>query len=269
MSVRSIIQGIVREQLINEDEVNLQGKTYELRKVDNNTYVFGVDDSTYTCTIKTKNGIPESEKDIKCTCPGFKFKGFCKHAGYLLDKLMKTEKKRFSADSVEEIIKDINKTILQGLDYTIAGSYRRGRKDQKDLDILVLGDHYSSILQRLRRAYPGGDQLRPGDKVRPGGVLGGGTRIILRWYIPIGTSNDAIELDFMFIKDKSDYEPTLLYRTGPMEFNVKMRSRAKKMGFKLNEHGLFDLASGQRIAVTEKDIFSRLNMPYVPPNQRT
>jgi len=60
----------------------------------------------------------------------------------------------------------------------------------------------------------------------------------------------------------------LLFSTGGARFNIMMRSKAKRMGYKLNRYGLW--ASDICISTwyTEDDIFRTLNMTPVPPEKR-
>ena len=47
-----------------------------------------------------------------------------------------------------------------------------------------------------------------------------------------------------------------------------MRNTAIKLGFKLNEYGLFDKYNDIIELKTEKDIFECLNIPYLEPQDR-
>ena len=62
---------------------------------------------------------------------------------------------------------------------------------------------------------------------------------------------------------------TILYFTGPADFNIKYRWMAKRKGLKLSEYGLFDRNTDQYLAgATEADIFTALGRPYKDPAQR-
>jgi hypothetical protein len=61
----------------------------------------------------------------------------------------------------------------------------------------------------------------------------------------------------------------LLTRTGPAKFNIVMRGHAKKLGYKLNEYGVF---KGDRLLTdgfSEQRIFEFLGLAYIPPEDRT
>lgn len=85
-------------------------------------------------------------------------------------------------------------------------------------------------------------------------------------------------IDIRYVPYESYYS-SLLYFTGSGPFNQKMRQDAKKMGYKLNEYGLFKKINGKiknktkeefkLVKVTsEEDIFEKLGMPYVKPKDR-
>jgi hypothetical protein len=59
----------------------------------------------------------------------------------------------------------------------------------------------------------------------------------------------------------------LLFSTGSARFNIMMRSRAKRMGYKLNRYGLW--RNGSLIECKrEENIFTILNMLYIKPEDR-
>src|SRR5262249_30466640 len=66
-----------------------------------------------------------------------------------------------------------------------------------------------------------------------------------------------------------EFAAALLYFTGSEEHNVQLRGRAKRMGMKLNEYGLFRLDTEERIdSPDEADIYRHLGLPYVEPELR-
>ena len=79
--------------------------------------------------------------------------------------------------------------------------------------------------------------------------------------------NPPRRIDIRFINYES-YPAALLYFTGSSTLNKKMREIAKKKGYKLSEYGLFD-KDGKPIKVeSERDIFHKLNMEFLPAQLR-
>jgi len=67
----------------------------------------------------------------------------------------------------------------------------------------------------------------------------------------------------------SNWGAMLLYLTGPEEFSMAVRSRAKhQFEMKLSQYGLFDKDGKLIAAKTEKAIFQALKLPYYSPKVR-
>jgi DNA polymerase/3'-5' exonuclease PolX len=62
--------------------------------------------------------------------------------------------------------------------------------------------------------------------------------------------------------------PMLLYSTGSKEFNIHMRSVAKKMGYTLNQKGLFKNGDIVPNLKSEEDYFNFLNIKFLLPEYR-
>lgn len=144
---------------------------------------------------------------------------------------------------VSKVLKDLNLTNK----YVIAGSYRRGKDPIADIDVIVIGNNSFS---------------KNGTKKKS---------IFLNSFSDLISDQKMnkipIQIDLLFLKYKKDLAPALLYFTGSKEFNVRMRGIAKKMGYKLNEYGLFK-NGGKFNTPTEKSIFKILGMEYVLPFNR-
>jgi DNA polymerase (family 10) len=78
------------------------------------------------------------------------------------------------------------------------------------------------------------------------------------------------KMDVAIIENK--YLPWyLLYFGSSREFSKKIRLHASKLGYKLNEWGLFDKNSGEHIDFypkSEEEIFKYLILDYVSPEER-
>src|SRR5207248_2186875 len=58
--------------------------------------------------------------------------------------------------------------------------------------------------------------------------------------------------------------------TGSREHNIRLRELAIARGAKINEYGVFDIATGKEIPLgeDEADLYRFLGLPYIPPELR-
>lgn len=248
-------------KILNDEIIKIGQDEYDFVQNSDNKWTVSKGDKVYYVT-------QQGEGSFSCSCPSFTYRKTCKHVDALKKHLVETGqlriKRRFARSEIEELVQFLDKNVIQGITYEVAGSYRRGRKDSKDLDIVVLGFYKDLIQSRLAEFFPGGDQPRLGDRVAPAGGKSG--QYILRWYVPLGDSE--ILIDFQFCAPEH-YEATLLFYTGSGQFNMGMRARAKAMGYALNQYGLWDREDRTKlIASTERGIFKALGLPYIDPKDR-
>jgi len=158
----------------------------------------------------------------------------------------KTANKRFSYEEVltkgQELIKKLHLVLKKP---TLAGSIARKAPTAKDIDIVALADS-EQVIETLQAL-----NIEPQMS---------GEAIIRFTY-------KGIPVDLNIVEDPKEWGATLLYCVGPDKLNIAMRAKAKKLGLKLNEHGLFDEA-GNRLATEEKEIFEKLDMTYRTPEER-
>lgn len=145
--------------------------------------------------------------------------------------------------------------------FTITGSYRRGSPTSGDIDILLTHPKNNAkcfqqfIDSLIDRGYFI-DTLAYGPKKYMGYAS-----------IPQGITR---RIDVIYCSP-TEYPFALLYFTGCGEFNIKMREYAKTKGYRLNEKGLFDIATDKKVAhpfTNEKSIFDFLGITYVEPELR-
>ncbi|MDE4541187.1 DNA polymerase/3'-5' exonuclease PolX [Thermoanaerobacterium sp. R66] len=148
------------------------------------------------------------------------------------------------ASSLKQYLMDSGLTIR----CEIAGSLRRRKEIVKDIDILATCDNPEKLMDVFTK-YEG---IR--DIVAKGETK---TSIILK---------SGINVDLRVVKDE-EYPYALHHFTGSKEHNTAMRHRAKQMGIKMNEYGLFkdELPIKCR---DEEEIFNSLNLSYIPPELR-
>jgi DNA polymerase (family 10) len=130
----------------------------------------------------------------------------------------------------------------------IAGSIRRKKEIVKDIDILAT----TNDPQKLMEIFVEYDKTR--DVIAKGDTK---TSITLE---------SGINTDLRVVKDE-EYPYALHHFTGSKEHNTAMRHRAKRMGIKMNEYGLF---KGDTLikCQDEEEIFRKLNLSYIPPEIR-
>src|SRR5262249_28269031 len=139
---------------------------------------------------------------------------------------------------------------------TPAGSLRRGRDTVGDLDVLITGpccsddERRNGLIEEILR-FPGIlDVLARGDnkvsfKLRSG-----------------------MQVDVRLLPAES-YGAAMQYFTGYKNHNVTLRQRALRMGFTLNEYGLFRLDDNSRVAgASEDEIYGALGLDCIPPEMR-
>jgi DNA polymerase (family 10) len=134
---------------------------------------------------------------------------------------------------------------------TTAGSLRRGRETIGDIDLLVTGPSAAEALERFV-AYPRVHQ-----------VLGKGAN---KASAKVGL--EGVQVDVRALPMES-YGAAMQYFTGSKEHNVAIRQRALKMGFTLNEYGLFRIDDASRVAgATEEEVYATLGLAWIPPELR-
>jgi DNA polymerase (family X) len=77
-----------------------------------------------------------------------------------------------------------------------------------------------------------------------------------------------MQVDVRLLPPES-YGAAMQYFTGSKNHNVSLRQRALKMGYTLNEYGLFRLDNEKRVAsATEEEIYGALKLDCIPPEMR-
>ena len=144
---------------------------------------------------------------------------------------------------------------------TIAGSYRRGKMDSGDIDMLINTPNvknnkiYKKFIEELFKRNYLLEELSNGQKKFMG-------------ICKLGPDNIGRRIDIMFTKPQ-EYPFAILYFTGSMEFNVKMRGELLEKGLSLNEYGIkCDKKNVKHGCKTERDVFEYLEYDYVEPEDR-
>lgn len=164
-----------------------------------------------------------------------------------------------------EALNDLDEDI-ENNNFEIVGSYRRGKLDSGDIDIIMTSKKnnkaiYFKFLEKLDKANIIKAFLTKGD---------------IKSFAIAKLSDDHIarRLDFLY-SPPEEYAFSILYFTGSKDFNTAMRQHALTQNLTLNEHGFHKILNkkkGEKVVDTkfesEKDIFDYLNMEYKEPNNR-
>jgi DNA polymerase (family 10) len=136
-----------------------------------------------------------------------------------------------------------------------AGSLRRHKEIIGDIDFLVSTKKPANVIDFFTQQAVVLNVTAKGD-TKVSVILQGG-----------------IQADLRAVSD-AEFPYALAYFTGSKEHNIVMRQRAIQRGLRLNEYGLFKSQEETRdpklrvLCQTEEDIFSRLDLAYVPPELR-
>jgi DNA polymerase (family 10) len=168
-----------------------------------------------------------------------------------MSKLKSTAKANFEKTSSHEAILIANE-LCNRIDefcekYDIAGSIRQGKEMVGDVDIVIIpktpvDEFIAKIKETIEFEY-------------------GGTKKLFGMFMgrPVN----------IFITNEDSYGACLYQSTGPALYNVHKRRLAKSKGFKLNEYGLFNRETNEKVAGhTEESIFEALGWSYKAPTER-
>jgi DNA polymerase (family 10) len=79
---------------------------------------------------------------------------------------------------------------------------------------------------------------------------------------------NGLQVDLRVLAEES-YGAALHYFTGSKAHNVAIRERAKEMGLKVSEYGVFRVMDEKRLTgAKEEEIFQAVGLPFIPPELR-
>jgi len=136
--------------------------------------------------------------------------------------------------------------------YSRAGSLRRMRETNRDIDYIIATDQPDKVSEKLLE-LPNIKEI----------VAKGDTKVS----VTIADVYD-INVDFRLIEKKA-FATTLHHFTGSKDHNVAMRQLAKAQGEKISEYGVEVEETGEVLTFSqEKDFFHHFGLHYIPPEVR-
>jgi DNA polymerase (family 10) len=134
----------------------------------------------------------------------------------------------------------------------LAGSLRRGVETIGDIDILCDAKDGPGVIRQFT-------DLKGVKRVLAAGDTKGSITV---------ERDDGRELQIdVRVVPKESFGAAWQYFTGSKNHNVRVRERAVKKKWKLNEYGLFD-GDKQIAGATEEDIYKKLGLRWMPPEVR-
>jgi DNA polymerase (family X) len=150
------------------------------------------------------------------------------------------------AESFVEHIKEVSGAI----DVVPAGSLRRWKDTIGDVDILVTCTDPGAVMDHFVKHPDVKEVLSKGETK---------STVVIK----IGLQVDIRTLE------KKSFGAALQYFTGSKAHNVALRDRAKRMGLKISEYGVFKEKGEKWVAGTkEEDVYKSVGLPWIPPELR-
>lgn len=189
----------------------------------------------------------------RCPCKGFRYRSECRHLldPDVRDVILQNAPARRSYREVAMLASCLATALLPYcVRVDIMGSLRRRKKDVKDIDLIfVPGVWPVARVVALFRSF--------GAPVHHGETMGA-----------IMTPQ-GIPAQLWAVENAEVWGAAQLHFTGPRDYNISLRIRANRRGWKLSQHGLVDRATERLIAGrTEEEVLAALEMPWLEPALR-
>ncbi|OGP16470.1 MAG: hypothetical protein A2V21_300715 [Deltaproteobacteria bacterium GWC2_55_46] len=136
------------------------------------------------------------------------------------------------------------------IDIAPSGSFRRWKETVGDLDILTTCKDPKAVMDHFVKHPEVREVLSKGD-TKSTVVLASGLQVDIR------------------VLDKRSFGAALQYFTGSKAHNVALRDRAKRMGLKISEYGVFKERGEVWVAgKDEEEVYKAVGLPWIPPELR-
>ncbi len=131
----------------------------------------------------------------------------------------------------------------------VAGSLRRQKETIGDLDLVAASREMKALADDFAQA-PFVDEV----------LAHGPTKVFIKC--------GGVEVDLRIVAPEA-FGSLLHHFTGGQAHNIVLRERAVKMGLNISEYGLARAGTGDYEPIaSEEEIYSRLGLPYIPPELR-
>jgi len=191
-----------------------------------------------------------------------------KYHGKFMDNIPRKE-----ISDIDKIINYISKNNNNKIyfKHEICGSYRREHKFCGDIDILITNNEDLSDFNYLKffvNLLKNQISLNNNNPLIIEDITNKSYKNKYMGFLKY-RDNFIRRVDIVYMSPKYYYS-SLLYFTGSVDFNKKMRIKAKKLNYILSEYGLYNIISRKMLNnfSSEKEIFNKLDMEYIEPKNR-
>ncbi|MEK6759790.1 MAG: DNA polymerase/3'-5' exonuclease PolX [Deltaproteobacteria bacterium] len=129
------------------------------------------------------------------------------------------------------------------------GSLRRWKETVGDIDLLVISDDHLPVTSAFV-AHPDVREVLAKGETRSSVILKTGLQVDIR------------------VMEEKNFGAAFIYFTGSKAHNVELRERARRMGLKVNEYGVFDSDEKLVAGASEEDLYRALGLPLIIPELR-
>lgn len=162
-------------------------------------------------------------------------------------------KKRYLLGDIYPLVKQIENylTNLETVSMvTAVGSFRRMKETIGDIDFLVVSENPDKIINSFVNMPEVKEILSKGS-----------TKAFIKF-------NNGLDSDLLVVP-KESYGAALQYFTGSKEHGIALRRLAQSKELRLNEWGLVDIKSDQKISgESEEHLYNELGLEWIPPEMR-
>ncbi|MBI5206292.1 MAG: DNA polymerase/3'-5' exonuclease PolX [Candidatus Firestonebacteria bacterium] len=149
----------------------------------------------------------------------------------------------------EAVIKYLIKNARGVIKIEPAGSLRRRQETIGDLDLLAICSSDTDIM----------DKFVEYDDIKEI-LMHGETKSVIKL-------SNGLQVDLRVL-DEDSFGAALHHFTGSKSHNIAIRDRAKEMGFKINEYGIFDNKDKKIGGKLEEDIYHNIGLKFIAPELR-
>ncbi|XP_020278896.1 DNA polymerase beta-like [Pseudomyrmex gracilis] len=177
---------------------------------------------------------------------------------------------RAEIKQIEKILKNVIKELDNDYLITICGSYRRGKEESGDIDVLITHPNYISTSKKKTVSLKAIVACFEKKRLITDTLSLGSSKFM--GVCQLSKDKPFRRLDIR-LTYHDQYYCAVLYFTGSDLFNQNMRAHALEKKYTLNEYTLKPLTAkdcpGDPVQITcEEDIFKILGLPYKEPKDR-